>query len=131
MEEQINVFEVDHIGRKTKMLGLAPEHEPVVEILDLARRMHGSLALYQVGVVDCEMKKLPAGDRAVTLTRLWSDTYTHHTNLGHALARYKALDDELNRRVEAEALSERKALDDKRSGDDIDREFRKLTGGDQ
>lgn len=131
MPEQQNAFQSDHIGRKATKLGLSADHELVVDILEEAKRFYRSLANYQIGIVDCEMKRLSAGDRAAELTRLWADTFTSFTNMGSLLTKYGPVDQIIEAEISADIARERNAKEAGAKGDAIDDEFRKEFGGDK
>ncbi|MCC6591582.1 MAG: hypothetical protein IT168_33155 [Bryobacterales bacterium] len=128
MPGQADMFEVDHTGRKAAKLGLSHDHEVVVEIIDEARRMHNSLARYQIGVVDCEMKRLSNADRSAELTRLWNDTFTAYSNLGTLLAKYQPIDATIEGEIQSEVAAEKAKKDETEKLDTIDSEFKKFIG---
>lgn len=128
MEKQTDMFEVDYTGRKAAKLGLSHDHEVVVEILDEAKRLHSSLTRYQIGVVDCEMKRLSNADRSTELTRLWNDTFTAYSNLGSLLAKYLPIDANIESAVQAEAAAEKAEKDESEKLDSIDSEFKNFMG---
>ncbi len=125
MEQQTNMFEVDMTGRKAKKLGLSPDHKIVVTVLDEASRLHSSLARYQIGIVDCEMKRLGADDKAAELTRLWNDAFMAFTNLGEFLRQWEPVNAMLESQINAEAAAKAKAA----KTDGIDDEFNRFMGG--
>jgi hypothetical protein len=128
MEKQTDMFEVDHTGRKAAKLGLSHDHEVVVEIIDEAKRLHSSLTRYQIGVVDCEMKRLSNADRSTELTRLWNDTFTAYSNLGCLLAKYLPIDASIEGAIQAEVAAEKAQKDETEKLDTIDSEFKKFMG---
>lgn len=129
--KQQNIFDVDNVGRKAKKLGLSHDHEIVVEVVEAAKRLYGSLSLYQIGVVDCEMKRLSAGDRSTELTRLWNDTYTNFASLGSLLAKWKPVDEALDGEIRSEAATEKARTAEAQKLDKIDDEFKKFMGDDE
>lgn len=130
MEKQTDMFEIDHTGRKAAKLGLSHDHEVVVEIIDEARRLHSSLTRYQIGIVDCEMKRLSNADRATELTRLWNDTFTAYSNLGGLLTKYQPIDAGIEGAIQAEVAAEKTKKDESDKLGNIDDEFKKFMGGD-
>jgi hypothetical protein len=116
MAEQTNIFEVDNTGRKATRLGLSHEYEIVVQILEAAKRLHVSLGMYQIGIVDCEMKRLSAGDRATELTRLWSDTYISFESLGSLLKKWQPIDDAIESAIRAEVAAEKQQVAEAQNG---------------
>jgi len=128
MEGQTDMFEVDHTGRKAAKLGLSHDHEIVVEVLEEAKRLHGALARYQIGVVDSEMKRLSNADRSAELTRLWNDTFISFSNLGSLLARWNPVDEIIEGSIRSEVATEKKQSQETQKLDTIDDEFKKFMG---
>ena len=131
MAEQTNIFEVDNTGRKATRLGLSHEYEIVVQILEAAKRLHVSLGMYQIGIVDCEMKRLSAGDRATELTRLWSDTYISFENLGSLLKKWQPMDEAIESAIRAEVAAEKQRVAETKKLDTMDGELNQLIGDGQ
>ena len=131
MAEQTNIFEVDNTGRKATRLGLSHEYEIVVQILEAAKRLHVSLGMYQIGIVDCEMKRLSAGDRATELTRLWSDTYISFENLGSLLKKWQPIDEAIESAIRAEVAAEKQRVAETKKLDTMDGELKQLMGDGQ
>jgi len=131
MAEQTNIFEVDNTGRKATKLGLSHEYAIVVQILEAAKRLHVSLGMYQIGIVDCEMKRLSAGDRATELTRLWSDTYISFENLGSLLKKWQPIDEAIESAIRAEVAAEKQRVAETKKLDTIDSELKQLMGDGQ
>ena len=131
MAEQTNIFEVDNTGRKATKLGLSHEYEIVVQILEAAKRLHVSLGMYQIGIVDCEMKRLSAGDRATELTRLWSDTYISFENLGSLLKKWQPIDEAIESAIRAEVAAEKQRVAETKKLDTLDGELKQLMGDGQ
>lgn len=129
MEGQTDMFEVDHTGRKAQKLGLSHDHEIVVELIDEAKRLHGALARYQIGVVDCEMKRLSNADRSAELTRLWNDTFISFSNLGSLLVKWNPVNEIIEGTIRSEAAAEKQGTTETKKLDGIDDEFRKFMGG--
>ena len=129
MEQQQDFFEVDHTGRKAVKLGLSHDHEVVVDIIEEAKRLHGSLARYQIGVVDCEMKKLGNADKSAELTRLWNDAFTSFSNMGSLLVRFQPIDEAIEGAIRSEVAAEKKQAGETKKLDSIDDEFKKFMDG--
>ena len=123
---QGSLLEVDAIGRKAAKLGLSPDNEIVVSILEEAKYLHGSLARYQIGVVDCEMKRLSAADRSSELSRLWAAAFTNFTNLGELLGRFQSIDDALDVAIQADITAEKKIAEDGAETSAVDDTFRQI-----
>lgn len=126
MQGQVDMFETDHTGRKAVKLGLSHDNEIVVEILEEAKRLHGGFARYQIGLVDCEMKRLSNADRSVELTRLWQETFISYTNLGGLLAHFQPIDEAIEGQIRTEVAAERKEMGETKKLDGIDDEFKKF-----
>ena len=129
MPKQKDIFEVDLNGRLCAKLGLAPDNENLIEALRSAKRLHAALAMYQIGVVDCEMKRLSASDRSSELTRLWAETYMHYDTLGRLLGPVGSLLERLEGEVNADIAKERKARGEMAKLDKIDEGFNDLVKG--
>lgn len=128
MAEGNTLFTIDMTGRKAAKLGLSPDNEILVDVVSTARWLHGALARYMVGIVDCDMKKLSAADKSAELSRLWSEAFTHHANLGDLLNKFAPIDAELERLINIEIAAEKKALGEAAQSDSIDKEYRKMMG---
>ena len=125
---QTDMFEVDHTGRKAALLGLSHDHEILIDVVEEAKRLHGSLARYQIGVVDCQMKKLSSADTSAQLTRLWTDTFVSFSNLGSLLAKYAPVDEAIEVQIRTQASADRVAATEGKKLDTIDEDFRKFMG---
>lgn len=125
--QQQNMLEIDRTGRKAAKLGLSHDHEIVVDVIDEARRLYRSLANYQIGVVNCEMQRLSAGDRASELTRLWADVFVTFSNVGTMLLKLEPIEKGIETEIDADVARERKASKAE-GGDAIDKEFRDTFG---
>ncbi|CAB4130506.1 hypothetical protein UFOVP130_8 [uncultured Caudovirales phage] len=128
MPGQTDMFEIDHTGRKAVKLGLSHDNEVVVDILEESKRLHGCFARYQVGLVDCEIKRLSNADRSAELTRLWNDTFVSYTNLGELLDRFRPIDETIEGQIKAEVASEKATSNEAKKLDTIDEDFRKFMG---
>jgi hypothetical protein len=131
MTEQTNIFEVDNTGRKVTRLGLSHDYEIVIQILEAAKRLYVSLGMYQIGIVDCEMKRLSAGDRATELTRLWSDTYISFESLGSLLKKWQPIDEAIESAIRAEVAAEKQQDAETKKLETMDGEFKRLMGDGQ
>ena len=131
MPAQTDMFEVDHTGRKAAKLGLSHDSEIIIEIIEESKRLYGVLNRYQIGVVDCEMKRLSNADRSAELTRLWQDTFISYSNLGNLLTRYLPIDEAIEAEIRTEVATERKETGEAKKLDTIDDEFKKFMDGEQ
>lgn len=126
--KQDNIFSVDLVGRKAAKLGLSPDYDVIVEMLDAAAHLYQSLELYQVGVVGCEMSRMAAGTRADALTRLWNETYMAHKSLESVLKRWSPIGQEIAAQVDREVIEERRAAAEAATSDAFDRGLKDMMG---
>jgi hypothetical protein len=87
--------------------------------------------MYQIGIVDCEMKRLSAGDRATELTRLWSDTYMSFESRGSLLKKWQPIAEAIESAIRAEVAAEKQQVAETKKLDPIDGEFKCFMGDDQ
>jgi len=87
--------------------------------------------MYQIGIVDCEMKRLSAGDRATELTRLWSDTYIGFENLGSLLKKWQPIDEAIESAIRAEVAAEKQQVAETKKLETMDGELKQLMGDGQ
>lgn len=129
MPQQQDLFNIDMRGRITAKLGLSADHEILIDLMDAAKTIHTSLRNYQVAVVDCEMKRLSAGDRATELSRVWNVTYASYENLGEVIDKAQPLLESIHVQVNEDIAAERKTAAETKVADSVDAEYDKLIKG--
>jgi hypothetical protein len=131
MAKQENIFEVDLLGRRARKLGLSPEHEVALEMIDASARLSTAMEMYEIAVVDCEMSRLGAGDRSNELKRVWNEVFGSQRRLKQLTEKWRPIDTAINATVDSEVNRERVEFEARQKADGLDKEFRQNFGGEK